>query len=361
MTKKVVLEGCLGDWSKKSYIKNLAEKARQHQIKLYCVDVRDMKEDEDEIRNLINLDFTEFINKKSNTSKYDSIENIDFVFIVTPHEFHCKTAEHWLGKGKLKDNGKIFIEKPLDSRKENIENLRKNHKEINRIIAIDHYIPKIYYFVKMLEKEKEKLGKLEKMGLNVLEGHFIPESRKGTLNEGLILDFFPHILAISTKVMKALDSTFTLNAANFKICEVKTGRYKSAPIKGETLGKIILKTGKIQINSCVGKIGVSPEKKMKIFFENGSAVVDFELERFSIRLDHHEISHGRLQTNPISILLDLIINDKLSEAKDKFLSFDEGFEIVKIISRIEEKKTTPIEYELSEGLDEVMKKLENWP
>ncbi|KYK31796.1 MAG: hypothetical protein AYK19_16220 [Theionarchaea archaeon DG-70-1] len=49
MVKKVVLEGCLGDWSKKSYIEPLAERARQGTIELYAVDVRDIREDEDKV------------------------------------------------------------------------------------------------------------------------------------------------------------------------------------------------------------------------------------------------------------------------------------------------------------------------
>lgn len=334
----VVLEGCLGDWSKKSYIEKLAEKARQGSIELYAVDTRDIRKGED--KDKLYEPPVHFINKKSDTT-YDTIE-ADFVFIVTPHEFHCKIADHWLKEKKLRKNGIIFIEKPLDSSVEEVEKLKKKFKEEleKKITAIDHYIQKILPIAKELEKNKGKYGKIKKIKLHILESDPILESRKKTLDEGLILDIFPHVLAVFTKIMKSYYSDFTLDAEKFEIVDVKTGTYEGAPIAGETFAGIVAKTGGIEIESFIGKaVDFGDRKTLEILFEKGSKKAVFA------------------SGDDIGSLLDDIFKNRCDQNEcAKFLRFSEGFEIVKIISKIREKASEPVKYEKFDTLDEILMK-----
>lgn len=353
MGKKVVLEGCLGDWSKKSYIKPLAEKAKQGKIVFYAVDVRDINDGE--IKNYGN--FLTFVNKKSDKSTYDAIGEVDFVFIVASHEFHCKIAEHWLKEGRLNENGLIFIEKPLDSSVENIVELKKCEKVEERIIAVDHYIPKIVPLITELEKTKGNYGKVKKIKFNFLESDPILESRGRTLDEGLILDIFPHILAVSVKIMKVFDQ-YGLDADKFEIFEVKAGKYKSAPITGETFAKITAKIDGIPFESCIGKaVDSHDEKMLEISFESGVVTADFASGDFSIQRDGDSMK-GILQKSHISMLLDCVIDEECDkdEITGLSLNFKEGFEIVKVISKIREKRDEPIEYEKSDSLDDILMK-----
>ena len=360
MDKKVVLEGCLGDWSKKSYIEPLAERARLGKIELYAVDVRDIKEDEDKAE-YYKIPVI-FVNRKSKEGKkkYNTIKDVDFVFVVAPHEFHCDIADYWLEEGRLNENGKIFIEKPLDSSVENIKELEEKYgeKELNdRIIAVDHYVPKIIPLIKELKKTKGNYGKIKKVRINLLESDPILESRGKTLDEGLILDIFPHVLAVFTKVMKVFDH-YELDANKFEIYEVKTGKYKGAPITGETSAKIGAEIEGIPLESCIGKaVGNYDTKSLEFSFERGLVTADFASRVFSIEGDGGSIK-GSLQKSHISMLLDCII-DK-GRDKDEILrlslNFNEGFEIVKVISKIREKTGEPIEYEKSDSLDEILMK-----
>lgn len=318
------------------------------------MDTRDLKDEEikDYEKPVI------FINKKTNRT-YDTIGNVDFVFIVTPHETHCKIAEHWLQEGKLNKNGKIFIEKPVDSSVENIRRLEKYERVEEKIIAVDHYIPKIIPLMKKLEVTKEKYEKIERIKFNMLESELIPESRKKTLDEGLILDMFPHVLAVFTKLMKICNS-FELDAHNFKVIDIRSGRYEDSPIKGETFAKIAARIEESPLESCIGKaVGIEDNKLMEISFERGFVVADFTSGKFSIGKEgRSEDICGNLQKDPMKELLDDIINREFDE--NKFLKFSEGVEIVKIISRIREEAGEPIEYEKKSSLDEILMKCENY-
>ncbi len=349
MVKRVVLEGCLGDWSRKSYIKPLAERAREGKIHLYAVDTRNIT---DEIE-LYEPPVT-FVNK-GNTTIYNSIDDIDFVFIVTSHEFHCKIAKHWLEKGKLNGNGRIFIEKPLDSSVENIEGLRKYKEAEKKIIAIDHYIPKIIPLIKELEGKSGKYGEMKKIRFDILQSDPILESRRNTLDEGLILDIFPHVLGVLTKVMNVYGE-FELDANDFEILEVNPGKYRGAPINGETFAKITARIDGIPLESHIGKAVDSHDcKLLNILFEKGSLTADFSSRNFFIRTEN-EYAKGTLQKNHIGMLLDYIIDEEFDHDRIlRFsLNFKEGYEVVKIISKIRSSKSDSIEYEQFEPLESIL-------
>lgn len=380
MAKRVVLEGCLGHWSKKSYVEFLRKKADENKIKLFAVDIRDRRDDEIGL-----FEDKEFVNKKADQVMYNEIKDVDFVFIVAPHEFHFDIAEHWLG-GKLKENGKIFIEKPLDSSVARIEKLQKKYgKKINeRILAVDHYIPKIDALLEKLrssedKKESEcKYGKIKKIRFNLLESDPIPQSRENTLREGVILDMFPHVLAVFTKIMKVYcNKDFTLNVNNLQVIEVKTGKYECSKIEGETFAKIVIKTNDIILESCIGKaVGSHDNKKLEIFLEKEIkqeepilekyfVIADFVSGNFFIKNEDGKIlGKGALPKEPIKILLNEILGRNISNPDRYFLSFSEGYEIVKIISKIREKVCRKIghekiEYEKSELPNRILMKFVN--
>lgn len=355
VVRKVVLEGCLGDWSRKSYIGTLAQKARESEIVLYAVDTKDLKD----IERTDYEDPIHFVNKESNWAAYNAIDQVDFVFIVAPHEFHCKIAGHWLEKGKLKENGRIFIEKPLDSLPENVDGLTKKYGDVQRkIIAVDHYILKIPHLIRILTEKRGEFRRIKQIRIDILELDSISESRKKTLDEGLILDMVPHVLAVLTKVMQAY-SEFELDADDFKIVEVRTGRYRSAPIKGETFAHIEMTVADTVIESFIGKgVGIHEKKTIEISFERGDITGDLPSGNLFIReRDKIEKISGSIQKNKIDRLLNDILEGEFDE--NEFLGFDEGFEIVRIITRIREKASRPVEYKKGSSLDDILKKFEN--
>jgi len=351
--EKVILEGYLGDWAQKSYFRNLAEKAGQSKITFYAVDIRPAPSPVGNYKKSVI-----FVDKKSENVKYKAINDVDYVFIVTPHEFHCLIAEHWLQKGKLSENGQIFIEKPLNSSVENILKLEKYKEAKDKIIAIDHYIPKVLPLIEKLEGTRKKCGKIKKIIFNILESDPILESRSKTLDEGLILDICPHILAIFTKIMN-ICNTFQLNADNFEVLTVNTAKYVSAPIAGETFARIVVKIEEVTLECHIGKaVGTKDNKVLEILFERGSVTADFVAGDFSLKIADENPIDGRLQKKHIGTLLDDIIDKEFNrdEFLKKSLNFDEGFEIVKIITKIRGSMGKPIEYEKSSSLNKILMK-----
>jgi predicted dehydrogenase len=342
MGKKVVLEGYLGDWSRKSYFTYLAEKAKKDggksEIELYAVDIRDITSDDN--MNMYNSKeySLHFVNKQA-PSEYDAIKNVDYVFIVAPHVVHCTIAQHWLEKGRLSRDGELFIEKPLDSSVDNIRDLEeysmRTSAELDRIILVDHYILKVSSFIEELKKKKEEYGEIKKMRFHILEPTPVAESRKETLKEGLILDLFPHVLAVYTAIMRVYCEGFTLDADHVELIKVETGRYKGAPIKTETFAEVLVKIDDIVVESYTGKgIGSESKKMIEILFEKGSVRYSFPSK------------------DVISQLLTAILTGTYDKAAG--LTFYEGFTIVKIISKIREHAGAPRAYEKSDSLDEIL-------
>ena len=87
-------------------------------------------------------------------------------------------------------------------------------------------------------------------------------------------------------------------------------------------------------------------------------MADFVAGDFSLKIADENPIDGRLQKKHISTLLDDIIKKEFDRYKflKKSLNFDEGFEIVKIISKIRENMEESIEYEKSSSLDKILMK-----
>jgi glucose-6-phosphate 1-dehydrogenase len=152
--RKIVLEGCNGEWAQKRYLPVLLEKAYRGVIELWAVDIEPQIRLDKSIRNLWvsceNDNKVHYLNKLENRKLYIHLSDIDFVFVVTPDKFHSKIAEDWIDR--LTTEGKIFVEKPLDAFVRAATKLKekiiKNKKNVS-VFCFDHYYASIYPFIKM--------------------------------------------------------------------------------------------------------------------------------------------------------------------------------------------------------------------
>lgn len=210
----------------------------------------------------------EFIDKSPSNleefNKYQALlnENVDAVFIATPDRFHITVAKHWL-TGNCK---RIFIEKPLTNQIEEanewLAELRDADKE--RLMAFDHYLAKVhahFQYDKHVQMIWRSIGRPINFRFYFLEDHsgtdqnfrevmkrkgredidrngpIENEGRVDTLQDGLILDLMPHILAIlayfgdpeTVKVTELLAAKYT---------GVDYNDNNPAGIKGETFAAI---------------------------------------------------------------------------------------------------------------------------
>jgi predicted dehydrogenase len=164
--------------------------------------------------------------KKDELKEYHDLlhAKVDAVIIATPDSTHITLARHWL-QG---DCERIFIEKPITNNPEEVQqwltsNLYDNEDDLNRIVAFDHYRPRVhahlahkdtlwfvlsdtgrvkkfkFYFLedhsgtdtKYLDAELERGREIEDRN-----GPIENEGRMAALASGLILDLMPHIIAV---------------------------------------------------------------------------------------------------------------------------------------------------------------------
>lgn len=212
----------------------------------------------------------EFIDKSpSNPAQflqYQDLLNrsVDAVFIATPDRFHIPVAKHWL-TGNCK---RVFIEKPLTNdpaeAKRWMFELSNNRHNRERLIQLDHYLPKIHAQFKYKEHIKqmlERIARLKHLRFYMLEDHSSTdqdyqkevvrkrrrdrngpienEGRVDALQDGLGLDLLPHLLAILI---------FFGHPGTFKVTKLRAAKYVGvdfdytpagiAGIKGETFAGI---------------------------------------------------------------------------------------------------------------------------
>lgn len=224
-----------------------------------------------------------FIDKSpSNASQrklYEELlyQNVDAVFVATPDKHHIKVAKHWL-RGNCK---RIFIEKPLtndpDEARQWMSELESNPHDRERLIQLDHYLPKIHsqiryekrmrQMLESIERRYEKrvrhmlknVGYLKAIRFYMLEDHsgtdetYVRELvRKGRTNRngpienehridalesGISLDLLPHLLAILYHVgdLRTI-KVESLTAARYVGVDWKDK--KPAEIRGETFAAI---------------------------------------------------------------------------------------------------------------------------
>jgi predicted dehydrogenase len=204
----------------------------------------------------------------------------DVVFIATPDRTHVDLALKWLDGEN--DCEHLFVEKPLDS---SIDKARALGLYIEGrpfdVHALDHYLARfipISYPSSMKAILTELGGSIKHLSFYLLEDHSAPfagpiekEGRSGSLQNGLILDLFPHALAILG---------YFGSVSSIKINGLTVGRYTyenenkevvPASIPRETFGHISFTfTGRagrqISADAYVGK-GISGSTKAAM--ENG--------------------------------------------------------------------------------------------
>lgn len=187
-------------------------------------------------------------------------ENVDAVFIATPDKFHLTVAAHWLA-GNCK---RIFIEKPLTNDNKEAKRWFAQLQEADqkRLIAFDHYLAKVhahfryakhmemiwrsigrprsfkFYFLEDHSGTDQKYRKeVERKGREDKNGPIENEGRLDTLQDGLILDLMPHVLAVLAYFGKPHSVKVTeLRAARYTGVEYKD--HKQAGIRGETFAAI---------------------------------------------------------------------------------------------------------------------------
>ncbi|MCH8296145.1 Gfo/Idh/MocA family oxidoreductase [Candidatus Poribacteria bacterium] len=153
---------------------------------------------------------------KSNSDDLKTYRNLqtDFVFVATPDRTHTEVAETWLKKDP---RPVIFIEKPLEA---DLNAARRLLGQIrpydDRVIAFDHYRARMLLSKSQLDDIEKFLGGglkrftfyfledhsgadtnyLQKNPLATRNGPIESEQRVDALKEGMILDGFPHMLAL---------------------------------------------------------------------------------------------------------------------------------------------------------------------
>jgi predicted dehydrogenase len=224
-----------------------------------------------------------YINKSSPEGKkeYESL-NPTVVFVATPDSTHVQLAFNWLSeKHKSKH---IFIEKPIDSSLSRARVLQFYSEKENSeheepvVFAIDHYLARFipFRYTPILKALLRELGgTIQSLSFHLLEdrsaaftGPIEEENRSSSLQKGLILDLFPHILAILT-YFGSIESVRVsgLNVARYNY-EAEDGSIVEASIPRETFAHISfsfisLAGKKITADAYLGK-GISGSTELGI-------------------------------------------------------------------------------------------------
>jgi len=319
--KKVVLLGFKGDACGRIYNKILIDLAKKGKINLTCVDmglpenvlgVPSLKEMEELIkfRKLSYLDLSD----PSEKEIYQSLSDIDVVFVVTPDITHSQVTKDFLGKAK-----RIFIEKPLDAILRNVRVLEDFPKAKETIFGYDHYLAKFYPFqVKTDQWLKEKIiGELRKIEFRLLEPGRIPPHRIKALDRGMIYDFFPHGLATIIAIPSPFAYPDPKLLKKVSLQEVLVARYIGCKISGVTFVKINFEIpwkNKIFCEAIIGKgIGKEFEKTLRIIGTEGEIFVNIPNFYYSI-----------LDKNGKKVKEDKLLHDFAKEFIFSALDFKKG-------------------------------------
>lgn len=330
--KRVVLEGCNGEWARKQYLPFLLEETSKGNIKLWSVDIEpEIKLSDNHIAALWQDAQDKgnacYLDKTRNSESCETLSSIDYVFIVTPDWLHCKVAIFWLSR--LSPKGKVFIEKPLDASKQTAEQLKEKIMDKNIIYGFDHYLATLYPFLRGERQYLARIGDIESLEINILENDVIQLHRLMTLREGMIFDLFPHILAMSAAVV---ERELTPTEAILQTVEVKEralAKYKGCPISRETFARTTFLVGNKRVTGIVGKgIGKTPDKQMVIYGADGKKIkIDFQ----TYSIDGKE---GGLEPKPVESFLETVLKGDNIDSVPGVLSFGAAFEILKWLSYI---------------------------
>ncbi len=364
--KKVVLEGCNGEWAQERYLPFLVAKAARGDIELWAIDIGDeIQLKNPEIKKswevAQNYDKAHYLNKIKNEQSYNRFSDATYVFIVTPDQYHCQIAEFWLGR--LAPEGKIFIEKPLDAFKKSALKLRQNIKERERedaVFMFSHYLATAYPFLQDKNRSLDQIGKVEKIEFHILESSPIPPNRVKTLNKGIIFDVFGHVLALSGALVERNLTPSKSILQRVKLREVKAARYLDCPIAGETFSRIKFAFNNIEVVSLIGKgIGTQDDKVTIVYGTNGMSELDFLSEAFRIfNRQGQQQSRGQLNSRHVESFLEEIIGKEEQPISiPGVLDFDAAIEMLVILDEAKMRIEKILDYQAGESIDSILDRL----
>lgn len=366
MVKKVVLEGCNSHWAQEHYLPILLGKADKGEIELWAIDINDsLKLANPQIRQnwqlAQNKNTAHYLNKEKDKSRYNSIDNADFVFIVTPPTYHCQIAELWLER--LSKKGKIFIEKPLDESSDKALELRKKlSSKTETVFCFDHYLASAYPFLEKKTVNLAKIGVLKNIACHILENNEVEKGREKTLNKGLIFDLFPHVLALVCDIVGKNSICLADIIKSTKLDEVNTAKYIGSPITGETFARVKFTIKDIKVDSVLGKcVGNAEDKWMKLQGTDGSIRLDFPPDyKYTISpVQGKRQIKSKLEKRHIERFLEKVLaNIEQPFLAPGVLSFDAAFEILKVLEKARKNIDNIVEYPCKESLERIIERIE---
>jgi predicted dehydrogenase len=195
----IVVEGA-GDWVEQAYRALFKKKGGENLSVFYADDTRWKPSPAwaDGRASTYDVQVWETYLDKADSLDFAIYQNLrpDAVFIVTPDFTHAAIARWWLGKTPL-----IFVEKPFDSRLDNVDGLLRDlgqHRG-TAILGLDHYA----FYALPLHDLKPTIaehlgGALARVVFYMTEERPVELDRVRSLQYGLTLDMLPHLPALLT-------------------------------------------------------------------------------------------------------------------------------------------------------------------
>ncbi len=359
--RKVVLEGCNGEWAQKHYFPALLEEAYREEIELWAIDIKPRVRIDNSFKNLWTscekYNKVHYLNKIKDKELYEHLSDIDYVFVIVPDKYHSEVAEGWINR--LSPNGKIFIEKPLDAFVRSAIKLRRKiikEKKKEAIYCFDHYLASISTFLEKKEEYLKTIGKIERIEFQILETSSIPISRADTLNKGIVFDLFPHILVVISAILLQSSESLEQKLQNIKVLKVIGAQVPKALIIGETFAKIDFIVREIKIEAMVGKYtGVCDSKFMKIYGLNGLAEFNFLERKFSIiDYQNNKKINTRLNQKHVKNFLNKVLSGKNPLLVPGVLSLDTALEILLILDEVKMRIDRINKYKPGSSVEEIL-------
>ncbi len=284
-----------------------------------------------------------YINKLEDRKSYNSIMDVARVFVVSPDRYHCEIAGYWRER-ITPIEGKIYIEKPLDSSLEAASDLAQG--DIKNIFVFDHYLAKFQALMNKTSFRFNDIGQIQQVLFDILESKGIPFGRTSTLESGVILDLYCHVLAIENEIL-------SLNRLN--ILDVKGARYEASRINDETFASIkTMDDNHISSTSNVGKcVDVLDRKFLLIRGDRGEININFKTANITVNNLQITRYHGeRSRLNVIPKFLNNVLNGK--ENPWGTMPFNIAFCILRQLVETKGQIGKLVEYRCGESLDNIL-------
>jgi predicted dehydrogenase len=350
--KKVILEGCNGDWSRRRYLPFLTQKAIDNRLELIAVDIvtePSLSADELWLKAMAEGKVG-YLDKVGAREQYELISSADYVFIVTPDKTHCEIAGFWLPR--LAQSGKIFVEKPLDASVESATTLSRKENAVNKIFGFDHYLISATTFLSEKTTHLEAIGDIKRVEFRIFEPYPIEPSRTGTMEKGVILDLFSHVVPMVSRIVDGL-SPDTIRS--IQPVSVRLARYKDCPIPGESFATTDFSINHIPVSAAVG-YGVSAEnnKSLFVYGTKGRIEIDFANSRFITPVNSG--SGGKnLQKRHVESFMESVLRDDIAPMPEiGVMDFSTAMEVLKLLEKCREMGEALPDYTCGASLHEIV-------